>query len=84
MIQNLPPYDPIKKGVTAHCTNEGCDVQVVIPMTPEQHAALVANERCIQHIIPEVSEDNRELLMSGLCGACYDKLFAEDEEEHEA
>lgn len=29
----------------------------------------------IQNALPELSVDDRELLMSGICGECFDKLF---------
>lgn len=35
----------------------------------------------IQRAFPELSADDRELLLSGFCGECYDKIFAEDEDE---
>lgn len=31
----------------------------------------------IQDAMPQLSEDDRELLMSGICGRCFDKLFEE-------
>ena len=37
----------------------------------------------IQAAMPEISEDERELLISGMCGTCFDALFA-DEDEDEA
>ena len=35
----------------------------------------------IQIVAPYLSEDERELLISGICGKCFDKLFAEEVEE---
>jgi len=29
----------------------------------------------IQHIFPEMTTDTRELIVSGTCGTCFDKLF---------
>lgn len=29
---------------------------------------------------PELSADQREFLISGICGKCWDELFAEDED----
>lgn len=34
----------------------------------------------IQDAFPELSVDDRELLISGICGSCFDELFAEDDE----
>lgn len=37
----------------------------------------------IQHAMPELSPDNRELLISGICGTCFVKLWEDEEEGHE-
>lgn len=34
----------------------------------------------IQNALPTLDEGQRELLISGICEACFDKLFAEDPE----
>lgn len=34
----------------------------------------------IQNVAPSLSVDERELLLSGFCGKCYDKLMPEPEE----
>lgn len=31
----------------------------------------------IQNALPNVSLDNRELMISGICGKCFDDLFGE-------
>lgn len=31
----------------------------------------------IQEALPSLTDDERELLVSGICGQCFDKLFAE-------
>ena len=37
-----------------------------------------------QYAFPTLTADERELLISGICGVCYDNLFAEvDEDESE-
>jgi hypothetical protein len=33
----------------------------------------------IQNVFDYLSEDERELLMSGICGKCYDKYFGGEE-----
>ena len=35
----------------------------------------------IQNALPELSADQRELLISGTCPTCWDKMFPSDEEE---
>jgi len=32
----------------------------------------------IQHSFPDMMPDDRELLISGICGKCFDKMFEED------
>jgi len=33
----------------------------------------------IQQALPELSADDRELLISGVCGGCFDDMFKEEE-----
>lgn len=33
--------------------------------------------KSIQEAMPQLSEDDRELLISNICGRCFDKLFEE-------
>ena len=33
----------------------------------------------IQDALPMLSADDRELLVSGICGTCYDKIFPEED-----
>ena len=35
----------------------------------------------VQNIFPHLTPDERELLISGMCGKCYDELFQDDEED---
>lgn len=32
----------------------------------------------VQNAFPDMSPDDRELLISGICGPCYDSLFPPD------
>lgn len=34
----------------------------------------------IQNALPELSADERELMISGTCGDCWDEMFPEDSE----
>lgn len=36
--------------------------------------------KAIQHALPYLSPDIRELLLTGLCGNCFDNLVGEDDE----
>jgi hypothetical protein len=35
----------------------------------------------IQNALPNVNEDQREFLISGICGKCFDKMFVEPDDE---
>ena len=37
--------------------------------------------KLIQEALPELDADDRELLISGTCPTCWDKMFPSDEEE---
>ena len=37
--------------------------------------------KLIQEALPELDSDQRELLISGTCPTCWDKMFPSDEEE---
>lgn len=55
-----------------------------IPATPEQQAELDkprAERKFMQDIFPDLSLGDRELLISGTCSTCWDKMFPEDTEE---
>ena len=34
----------------------------------------------IQNALPELSADQREMMISGTCGDCWDKMYPEDSE----
>lgn len=35
----------------------------------------------IQDMLPELNADERELLISGICGKCFDAMFDDDEDD---
>jgi hypothetical protein len=35
----------------------------------------------VQHMFPELSDDTRELMISSICGKCFDSLFGNEDEE---
>lgn len=37
----------------------------------------------IQRVFPQLSEDVRELMISGICGKCFDQLFDGEEGQHD-
>ena len=59
--------------LTAKC--KSCDYEVHIPITKDQ-LSKYKNGEPIQRVLPNVSPDDRELFISGLCGKCFDKMFS--------
>lgn len=53
-----------------------CNTITTITVTASQHYRWQHGE-LIQRVMPELSEDDRELLISGMCGNCFDNLFNE-------
>lgn len=35
----------------------------------------------IENALPELTTDQRELLISGICGPCFDTMFADEDQE---
>jgi len=61
-----------------------CDTQIVFYVpTDEWDKWSEGRGPFIQEAMPSVSADNREFLISGSCGDCYDEIFAEGEEPNE-
>lgn len=40
-----------------------------------------AGKGYIQELLSELTADQRELLLTGTCGPCFNRLFPEDEED---
>jgi hypothetical protein len=62
------------------CTD--CEQLKEFTVRTEHYAAWISGT-VIQAAMPEIPEDERELLISGMCGTCFDALFS-DEDEDEA
>ena len=65
-------------GVTVQCRNCGRDCSV--SCSPEQYKSYIDGAGNIQDIMPDVPAGERELLISGICGLCWDSMFRHDEE----
>jgi hypothetical protein len=56
-----------------------CDKFFDLKFTEKQWELLQDSRRgLIQDILPDWSADDRELLVSGICGRCYDAIFKEN------
>lgn len=58
-----------------------CCVCKVIEVIPVQEEDFIAWRQggYIQDIFHYLSADTREIMISGICGECYDKMFGEEE-----
>lgn len=50
---------------------------------PEKGLALLRGGGLIQDCFPGTPPDEREFLLSGCCGTCWDEMFEEEEEPEE-
>lgn len=56
-----------------------CNIEHQVSVPDEQHQDW-KNGTPIQNAMPDVSESDRELLISGCCDKCWISFFGEDEE----
>lgn len=54
-----------------------CSNQYEVTVAPEDLAKYRAGAHA-QHVFPYLSAGERELIISGVCGECFDRLFDED------
>lgn len=57
-----------------------CGQNKVVEMDSQAYTRWMDGEH-IQDVAPQLSVDDRELLISGVCGTCFDTMFANDDEE---
>lgn len=77
-MQNFPATLNLERTeVTVCCTCSMCKQRKDITISAEAYRRWQKGE-LIQRVMPELSADDRELLISGICGPCFDKLFKED------
>jgi len=65
--------DKTQKEITKKCIS--CDYEAKISATNEQ-LQRYQNGELIQNVFPNVSPGDRELFISGICGTCFDNMFA--------
>jgi hypothetical protein len=65
--------------ITRRC--KSCLKDIELPCTEDQVLAWRNGRDLIQRALPQLTADERELLLSGYCGSCFDSLFALEEEE---
>lgn len=70
----------------ARAIGDTLDVEVQCIMCKTTHTVKVPkdgyrkwlNGARIQDVMPELSANDRELLISNICGTCFDQMFEED------
>lgn len=69
-------------GQTTDITCVGCHKKFTLAVTQEQIDRW-NNGELIQRAMPDLTDGERELLLSGNCDACFDAIFAASEDEEE-
>lgn len=57
-----------------------CQESQVLPISSDSLFEWRMSGKFCQDYFPDLSSDQRELLISGTCGACFDDMFSDDEE----
>lgn len=65
--------------VTVIITCPKCKTEHGIEMTHQQHREWQTGKKHIQNIFPNLSPDDREMLISGICSKCWDEIFGDEE-----
>lgn len=56
-----------------------CHRAHILNFTIAQESANVKDGVHIQKVAPDLDAGQRELLISGVCGPCFDRMFGDDE-----
>lgn len=64
-------------------------IQIICPICGSKHIVTIndmeayekwqSHELCIQEAFPDMSLSDRELLISGICNECFNKIFKDEE-----
>lgn len=57
-----------------------CGKSEDVPVSSDQLARWKSGE-LIQRVMPELSSAQRELLISGICGTCFDVMFKDEDDQ---
>lgn len=79
IVLNGIAYIEINPGSCPLCTKPNAKITVSV----SQYIRLMAGNEHIQNIIPNVSSDDRETLVSGTCPKCWDELFKIDDDDYD-
>jgi len=56
-----------------------CNKEKTLPVDSERYQKWRDGKGYIQNLFPELSADDRELMLSGTCGDCFDNMFPEED-----
>ena len=75
--------ETLPRNMNISITCASCRKPIELPITENDVAAWQASDEHVQNYFPQLSDDQRELLISGTCGACFDAMFAcaDDEDD---
>jgi len=65
------------KQINSKCPH--CGKVTILEMTDEQYHKYTHNESYIEDIFPDWSPAKREMLITGICPDCWNKIFNYDE-----
>jgi len=72
----------VKTTVALKCTK--CGHEEMPELDVETYVQWKAGEGRIQTMFPELSDDTRELMISSICGQCFDRMFADEDDADES
>lgn len=70
--------DPTTQKLSVKRTCPLCGKVQVIIVDAEPYSKWRRGELMIQHALPDLTPDQREILLSGICPECWDKAFGEE------
>ena len=70
-------YNPGTHTYDLHYVCCECQRPVVVNVNADDWEAWQSGE-LLQNVMPYLSADEREIMISGICGDCFDKLFPPD------
>jgi hypothetical protein len=59
-------------------TCKECKTEHYFEVLEDQWIRIQTGDESIQNILPHFDSDERELLISGICGSCWNKIFGEE------
>lgn len=63
--------------IAIECKCDVCKNLKIIMLAPNEYYRIKHGEN-IQDVLPHISIDDRELLISSICGSCFDKILGDE------